>query len=570
MGEITDRDSERRDFVRTAIQEDLAGQRFPYPLHTRFPPEPNGYLHIGHAKSICLNYGLTEEFEGGQYNLRFDDTNPTNEEQQYVDRIQEDIRWLGFDWRDRLFFASDYFDQLYAWALALIRKGLAYVDSQSAEEISRNRGIPGSAGVNSSYRERSMEENVQLFEEMKEGRHPDGAHVLRAKIDMADPNLNMRDPVMYRIKHVEHQRCRNNWCLYPMYDWAHGQSDAIEQITHSICTLEFENHRPLYNWFLEKLEIAHPPRQIEFARLNLSFTIMSKRKLRQLVDQGHVSAWDDPRMPTISAMRRRGYSSAAIRKFSATIGVTKSESLVDLSLLEFCVREDLNKTSRRMMAVLDPLKLVITNYPADKQELCEAVNNPEDAEAGTHSIPFSRELFIERDDFMEDPPRKFFRLAPGREVRLKYAYFVRCEEVVKNDAGKIIEIRCTYDPASRGGKSPDGRKVKGTLHWLSIVHAREAELRLYEPLFMREDLNNLDDGVDFLDFINPQSLTTITAKIEPTLAKASKGERFQFLRQGYFCADIHDHSPGRPVFNRTVKLKDSWTKLQTKLERSKP
>ena len=500
MDETTVKALERKDFIRAAIREDLLAGRFPHPLRTRFPPEPNGYLHIGHAKSICLNYGLAEEFEGAEYNLRFDDTNPSNEEQQYVDSIQKDIRWLGFDWEERLYFASDYFDQLYAWAVELIRKGLAYVDSQSADEISKKRGTPTKVGVNSPYRDRSVEENLSLFEEMREGVHPDGSQVLRAKIDMADPNLNMRDPVMYRIKQQSHQRSGNSWCIYPMYDWAHGQSDAIEHVTHSICTLEFENHRPLYNWFLEKIGVEDPPRQIEFARLNLSFTIMSKRKLRQLVEEGQVASWDDPRMPTISAMRRRGYTPQAIRRFAAEIGVTKTESMVDFSLLEFFVREDLNKTARRVMAVLDPVKLVISNYPEDREELLEADNNPEDPRAGTRMIPFSRELFIEREDFMEDPPAKFFRLAPGREVRLKHAYFVRCQEVIKNGEGEIIEIRCIYDPESRGGRSPDGRKVKGTLHWLSAAHAEDAELRLYDRLFTRENLNSLGEGESFSGF----------------------------------------------------------------------
>lgn len=549
----------KTDFIRAAIRADIDAGRLR--VHTRFPPEPNGHLHIGHVKSICLNYGLAEEFEGGIYNLRFDDTNPSKEDQEYVDAIQEDIHWLGFDWEDRLYFASDYFDQLYAWAVELIKKGLAYVDSQSVDEISKRRGTPTSPGLDSPYRERPVEENLRLFQEMKEGRHTDGSQVLRAKIDMTHPNLNMRDPVMYRVRHQWHQRCGDTWCIYPMYDWAHGQSDALEGISHSICTLEFENHRPLYNWFLEKIGIEHPPQQIEFARLNLSFTVMSKRKLRQLVEEGHVASWDDPRMPTVSAMRRRGYPPEAIRNFAAEIGVTKTESMIDLALLEFLVREELNRVAPRVMAVLDPVKLIVDNYPEDRVEMLEADNNPGDEQAGTRMLPFSRELFIEREDFMEDPPKKFFRLAPGQEVRLKHAYFLRCERVVKDSSGTIIEIHCSYDPDSRGGKSPDGRKVKGTLHWLSARHALDAEIRLYDTLFSRENLNNLNEDESYLDYLNPQSLRVIRGKIEPGLAEAGVGERFQFLRQGYFCTDS-DHRPDHPVFNRTVSLKDGWAKVQ--------
>jgi glutaminyl-tRNA synthetase len=554
----------KNDFIRTAIREDLSAGRFPYPVHTRFPPEPNGYLHIGHAKSICLNYGLADDFEGASYNLRFDDTNPTKEEQEFVDSIMEDIRWLGFDWEDRLYFASDYFPQLYAWAVELINKGLAYVDSQSPEEISKGRGTPTEPGSDSPYRNRSIEENLKLFEEMKNGEHPDGSHVLRAKIDMKHPNLNMRDPVMYRIKHAHHHRTGDDWCIYPMYDWAHGQSDALENITHSICTLEFENHRPLYNWFLESIGVENPPRQIEFARLNLTNTVMSKRKLRQLVEEGHVASWDDPRMPTVSGMRRRGYTAAAIRKFAAEIGVTKTESMVELPLLEYFVREDLNKSADRVMVVLDPLKVVISNYPEDREEYFEAVNNPENEEAGTRQVPFSREIYIEREDFMEDPPRKFFRLAPGKEVRLKHAYFVTCDEVIRNDAGEVTELRCSYDPDSRGGNAADGRKVKGTLHWVSAKHAVDTEVRLYDTLFTRENMNALEEGEDMTDFINPDSLKVITAKAEPSVAQAAGETAFQFLRMGYFTADRHDHGADHPVFNRSVKLKDSWAKMQKK------
>ncbi len=554
----------KNDFIRTAIREDVAAGRFPYPVHTRFPPEPNGYLHIGHAKSICLNYGLPEDFPGGSYNLRFDDTNPTKEEQEFVDSIMEDIRWLGFDWEDRLYFASDYFPQLYAWAVDLIKKGLAYVDSQSAEEISRGRGTPTQVGVDSPFRNRSVDENLELFEQMKTGEHPDGSHVLRAKIDMKHPNLNMRDPVMYRIKHARHHRTGDEWCIYPMYDWAHGQSDALENITHSICTLEFENHRPLYNWFLESIGVENPPRQIEFARLNLTHTVMSKRKLRQLVEEGHVASWDDPRMPTVSGMRRRGYTSAAIRKFAAEIGVTKTESMVELNLLEYFVREDLNLKANRVMAVLDPVKLVLTNYPEDAQEEFDAINNPEDEGAGSRKIPFSRELYIEREDFMEDPPKKFFRLAPGREVRLKHAYFVTCDDVVKDENGTVTEIRCSYDPESRGGNTPDGRKVKGTLHWVSARHAIDAEVRLYDSLFTRENMTVLADDEEMTDFINPDSLKIINAKVEPSLAMAAPETGFQFMRQGYFTADRKDHSSEHPVYNRSVKLKDSWSKIQKK------
>ncbi|WP_041402112.1 glutamine--tRNA ligase/YqeY domain fusion protein [Salinispira pacifica] len=558
----------KNDFIRSAIREDMKEGRFPPPVHTRFPPEPNGYLHIGHAKSICLNYGLADDFEGAVYNLRFDDTNPVKEEQEYVDSIMEDIRWLGFDWEDRLYFASDYFQQLYDWAVKLIRDGNAYVDSQDPETISKSRGTPTEPGVNSPYRDRSVEENLKLFEEMRQGKHPDGSSVLRAKIDMAHPNLNMRDPVMYRIKHARHHRTGDDWCIYPMYDWAHGQSDALENITHSLCTLEFENHRPLYNWFLEKIGVENPPRQIEFARLNLTYTVMSKRKLRQLVEDGHVESWDDPRMPTVSGMRRRGYTPEAIRKFAAEIGVTKTESMVDLALLEFFVREHLNKTAQRRMAVLDPVKMVITNYPEGKEEWLEADNNPEDEHAGTRSIPFSGELYIERDDFMEDPPKKFFRLAPGKEVRLKHAYFVTCDEVIKDASGNITELRCSYDPESRGGQSPDGRKVKGTLHWVSAAHALDAEVRLYDNLFLRENLNTLEEDEDSLDYLNPESLVTVQAKLEPSLGDAEAGSSFQFLRKGYFCADSkdhkRDHSGNSIVFNRTVQLKDSWAKVKKK------
>lgn len=550
------------NFIHELIEEDMRTGRFGGRVHTRFPPEPNGYLHIGHAKSIWLNYGTAVKY-GGKFNLRFDDTNPTKEEQEYIDAIIEDVRWLGADWEDRLFYASDYFEQLYEWAIDLIKKGLAYVDDLSAEEIREYRGTLTEPGRNSPYRDRSVEENLDLFERMKNGEFPDGSRVLRAKIDMASPNLNLRDPVMYRILHAEHPRTGNKWCIYPMYDWAHGQSDSIEGITHSICTLEFEDHRPLYDWFLDALGIYHP-QQIEFARLNLTYTVMSKRRLLRLVNEGYVRGWDDPRMPTISGLRRRGYTPEAIRDFTERIGVSKANSVVDISLLEHCVRQDLNKRAPRRMAVLNPLRVVIENYPDDLVEEMEAINNPEDLSAGTRKVPFSKVLYIERDDFMEDPPKKFYRLAPGREVRLRYAYFVTCTGVVKDEQGQIVELRCTYDPATRGGDAPDGRKVKATLHWVSAAHALDAEVRLYENLFTVPDPSDVPPGKDFTDLINPHSLRVLTGcKLEPSLAEAQPGERFQFERQGYFCVDP-DSTPGHLVFNRTVTLKDTWAKIQQK------
>jgi len=549
------------DFIRTIIEEDLRTSKNEGRVHTRFPPEPNGYLHIGHAKSICLNFGLAEEYEG-LCNLRFDDTNPTKEEVEYVDSIKEDIRWLGFDWKEREYYASDYFETLYEYAIRLIQAGKAYVDDLSAEEIREFRGTLTEPGKESPFRTRSIEENLDLLKRMRAGEFPDGTRTLRAKIDMASGNLNMRDPVMYRILHASHHRTGDDWCIYATYDWAHGQSDSIENITHSICTLEFEDHRPLYNWFIEQLGIF-PSRQIEFARLNLSFTVMSKRKLLQLVQEGQVSGWDDPRMPTISGMRRRGYTPEAIQDFCDRIGVAKRESTVDIVLLEHCLREDLNKRAQRVMAVLRPVRLVIDNYPEDKVEMLEAVNNPEDASMGAREVPFSRILYIEREDFREDPPKKFFRLAPGREVRLKHAYYVTCTNVIKEEkTGEIMEIHCTYDPETRGGWSKDGRRVKGTLHWVSAAHAIDAEVRLYDHLFTLEDPSDVPEGKDFKDYLNPRSLETLTGcKMEPSLAEAASGDRFQFLRQGYFCVDP-DTTIEKPVFNRTVSLRDTWAKIE--------
>ncbi len=549
------------NFIRNIITEDVASGRFGGKVITRFPPEPNGYLHIGHAKSICLNFGLAAEF-GGYCNLRFDDTNPSKEEQEYVDAIMEDVRWLGFDWGDRLYYASDYFEKLYEWAIELIKKGKAYVCDLSTEEIREYRGTLTEPGKESPYRNRSVEENLDLFERMRNGEFPDGSKTLRAKIDMSSGNINMRDPVMYRIKHEEHHRTGNRWCIYPMYDWAHGQCDSIEGITHSICTMEYEDHRPLYDWFLDQLGIHHP-RQIEYARLNLSYTVLSKRKLLKLVSEGYVDGWNDPRMPTIAGMRRRGYTPEAIRNFCERIGVGKKESLVDIALLEFCVREHLNKIAPRVMAVLNPLRIVITNYPDGHEEYLDAINNPEDPDAGTRKVPFSKVLYIERDDFMENPPKQFFRLAPGREVRLRYAYFIKCENVVRDKNGDIVELHCTYDPATRGGDAPDGRKVKATLHWVSAKHAIEAEVRLYNNLFIKEDPNDVEEGKDFTDYINPKSLEVLkSCKLEPSLKDAKPGDRFQFERLGYFCVDTVDSTPGKPVFNRIVTLKDEWAKIQ--------
>ncbi|MBI5014553.1 MAG: glutamine--tRNA ligase/YqeY domain fusion protein [Deltaproteobacteria bacterium] len=546
-------------FIKDIVLEDNASGKFGGRVCTRFPPEPNGYLHIGHAKSICLNFGLAEEF-GGRCNLRMDDTNPTKEEDEYVRSIQEDVRWLGFDWDDRLFYASDYFGQLYAWAEQLIEAGKAYVDDLSADEIRAHRGTLTEPGRQSPYRDRSPAENLDLFRRMRAGEFPDGSRVLRAKIDMASPNVNLRDPVMYRILRATHHRTGDQWCIYPMYDYAHGQSDSIEGITHSVCTLEFEDHRPLYDWFCDALGIYHP-RQIEFARLNLTFTMMSKRRLLDLVQQRLVVGWDDPRMPTLSGLRRRGYTPEALRDFCSRIGVAKRDSTVDLALLEHCLREDLNRRAPRVMAVLRPLRVVLTNYPEGRVEELEAVNNPEDTAAGTRKVPFSRVLYIERDDFREDPPKKFFRLAPGREVRLRYAYFIKCEEVVKDAAGEVVELRCTYDAATLGGDAPDGRKVKATIHWVSAAHAVEAEVRLYDRLFT---VPNPAAEEDWVATLNPASLETLVGcRLEPSLSAASPGERFQFERLGYFCADP-DASSGRPVFNRTVTLKDQWAKIEAK------
>ncbi len=553
----------RKSFIHEIIVEDIRSGRYDGRVHTRFPPEPNGYLHIGHAKSICLNFGLARDFNG-LCNLRFDDTNPATEETEYVEAIQEDIRWLGFDWQDRLYFASDYFEQLYQWAEELIRKGLAYVDSCTPEQIREMRGTLTEPGVESPYRNRSVEENLDLFRRMRAGEFPDGAHVLRAKIDMASPNMNLRDPIMYRIRHARHHRTGDKWCIYPTYDWAHGQSDSIERITHSICTLEFENHRPLYDWFLQALGI-YAPRQIEFARLNLTYTVMSKRKLLELVREGHVSGWDDPRLPTLRGLRRRGFTPESIRNFCEVIGVTKFNALTDIGLLEHCLRDDLNKRAPRFMGVLNPLKIVITNYPEDKDEQLEAINNPEDPGAGTRLVPFSRELYIERDDFMENPPRKFYRLAPGREVRLRYAYFITCTEVIRDpQTGEVTELRCTYDPATRGGDAPDGRKVKATLHWVSARHARTAEVRLYDRLFRIENPAAIPDGEDWRDYLNPDSLRVIPeCPVEPAVADLPVGAHFQFERIGYFCVDP-DSTDQRPVFNRSVPLKDTWARIQQK------
>jgi glutaminyl-tRNA synthetase len=549
-----------RDFIRQAIDEDLAAGRFDR-VHTRFPPEPNGYLHIGHAKAITINFSIARDY-GGKCNLRFDDTNPAKEETEYVDAIKEDIHWLGYDWEERELYASDYFDQLYQWALKLIEKGKAYVDDLSADEIREYRGTLTEPGRDSPYRNRSVEENLDLFKRMRQGEFPDGSRVLRAKIDMASGNINLRDPVMYRILHNEHHRTGDRWCIYPMYDFAHGQSDSIEGITHSLCSLEYEDHRPLYDWFLDELEVYHP-RQIEFARLNLNYTVMSKRKLLQLVREGHVGGWDDPRMPTLSGMRRRGYTPEAIQDFCNRIGVAKNDSIVDIALLEHCVRQDLNLRAPRRMVVLNPLKVVIENYPEDLVEQMDAINNPEDASMGTRQVPFSRVLYIERDDFREDPPKKFFRLAPGREVRLRYAYFIKCVEAVKDENGEVVELRCTYDPATRGGDAPDGRKVKATLHWVSAANAVPVEVRMYDRLFSQPDP---DAGEDFLSSLNPHSLDVLqNCMAEPSLADAQPGSRFQFERQGYYCVDA-DTTPGHVVFNQTVALKDTWAKIEQKLQ----
>ena len=549
------------NFIRSIVAEDVKSGKSGGKVLTRFPPEPNGYLHIGHAKSICLNFGLAAEF-GGLCNFRFDDTNPGKEELEYVDSIMNDVRWLGFDWDDRLYHASDYFEQLYEWAIDLIKAGKAYVDSLGADEVREYRGTLTEPGKQSPFRDRPAAENLDLFKRMRAGEFGDGEYVLRAKIDMASPNLNLRDPVMYRIRHLTHWRTGDKWCIYPMYDYAHGQSDSLEGITHSICTMEYEDHRALYDWYLDNLDVPCHPQQIEFARLNLSYTVMSKRKLLQLVQEHYVTGWDDPRMPTLAGMRRRGYTPEAIRNFCERIGVGKRESLVDYGLLEYCVREDLNQRAQRVMGVLRPLKVVIENYPEHQVEQLDAINNPEDASAGTRQAPFARVIYIERDDFMENPPKQFFRLSPGREVRLRYAYFIKCTDVIRDEKGEVVELRCTYDPATRGGDSPpDGRKVKATLHWVSAAHAIDAEVRLYDMLLNRADPSEGKDGSTFKDFINPDSLEVIqAAKLEPSVAGAPAGSRYQFERLGYFCVDP-DSTPEKMVFNRTVTLRDTWAKV---------
>jgi glutaminyl-tRNA synthetase len=554
-----------KDFIREIIDEDLKTNKYDGRVHTRFPPEPNGYLHIGHAKSICLNFGIAGEYKG-LCNLRFDDTNPAKEEEEYVKSIINDVKWLGFDWGDRLLFASDYFDQMYNYALDLVKKGKAYVDDLSAEEISSYRGTLTHPGIDSPHRNRPIEENIELFEKMKAGEFADGKKVLRAKIDMSHPNLNMRDPIMYRVLHASHHRTGDKWCIYPMYDWAHGLEDSIENITHSICTLEFENHRPLYDWFLDNLGVYHP-QQIEFARLNLTYTIMSKRMLLELVEEKHVKGWDDPRLPTISGMRRRGYSPASIRNFCSRIGIAKVNSIVDFAFLEYCVREDLNKTCNRFMGVLNPLKVVIENYPKDKVEEFEAVNNPEDPKAGKRKVPFTKELYIEQNDFMEDPPKKFYRLTPGREVRFRYSYLITCQEAIKKD-GKIVELRCTIDPETHGGYAPDGRRVKSTIHWVSAPNAIDAEVNLYDRLFTVENPAGQKDK-DFKEFLNSKSLETLTnCKVEPAVQKLKPFDRFQFERLGYFCID-QNTTDKKLVINRTVSLRDTWAKIQKQQQNKK-
>ena len=549
------------NFIRDIIREDLKTNKYSGRVWTRFPPEPNGYLHIGHAKAICLDFGLADEFGGGT-NLRFDDTNPEKEETEYVESIQEDVRWLGFEW-ENLLYASDYFEQLYEWAAQLIKAGKAYVDDLTADEVRQYRGTLTEPGKESPHRNRSIAENLDLFERMRLGEFPDGSRCLRAKIDMASPNFNMRDPVMYRILRAEHHRTGNKWCIYPLYDFAHGQSDSLEKITHSMCTLEFEDHRPLYNWYIRELGIF-PSQQIEFDRLNLTYTLLSKRKLLQLVREGRVRGWDDPRMPTISGIRRRGYTPEAVRNFCNSIGVTKTNGTIELAMLEHFVREDLNKRALRVMGVLHPLKVVIDNYPERQVEEMDAVNNPEDPSAGTRRLPFSRELYIEQDDFREDPPKGYFRLSPGKEVRLRYGYFITAQRVVKNAQGEVVEVRCTYDPATRGGNAPDGRKVKSTIHWVSAAHAVPAEVRIYETLFSKPDPNDVPEGADFTANLNSNSLEIVkNAMLEPSLKSAAAGERFQFERLGYFCVDP-ESQPGAPVFNRTVALKDTWAKVEKK------
>lgn len=555
----------RSDFIRDIIKEDIKNNKNDGRVVTRFPPEPNGYLHIGHAKSFCLNFGIAEEF-GGHCNLRFDDSNPTKEKEEYVESIKEDIRWLGFDWREREYYASDYFEKLYEWATQLIKDGKAYVDDLSADEIREYRGTLTEPGKESPYRNRSVEENLDLFERMRNGEFPDGSRVLRARIDMASPNINMRDPVMYRILHKPHHRQGDKWCIYPTYDFTHGQSDSIEGITHSLCSIEFEDHRPLYDWFLDQLNVYHP-QQIEFARLNLSYTVVAKRKLLKLVEDDHVTGWNDPRMPTLSGLRRRGYTPESIRTFCNRIGVAKRESIVDIALLEHCVREDLNKRAPRVMAVLRPLRVVIDNYPEDKVEELDAINNPEDPDMGTRKVPFSQVLYIEREDFREEPPKKFFRLAPGHEVRLRYAYFIKCVDVVKDETGKVVELHCTYDPKTRGGDAPDGRKVKATLHWVSASHALKAEVRLYDHLFTKANPDDVEEDKDIISNLNPKSLEVLTScQIEPSLKNAKPGNRYQFERLGYFCVDSVDSSDKKLVFNRTVSLRDTWAKIEKNLK----
>ncbi len=562
--------AESKDFIREIVKADLASGKYrPEEIQTRFPPEPNGYLHIGHAKAICLDFGIAQEF-GGKCNLRMDDTNPGKEEKEYYDAIQEDITWLGYHWDGPIRFASDYFQQMYDWAILMIKKGLAYVDDQSADEIRATRGTPFEPGKNSPWRDRSVEENLELFERMNKGEFPDGSRVLRAKIDMASPNINFRDPVMYRILHEAHEHTGTKWVVYPMYDWAHGLEDSIEHVTHSLCTLEFEIHRPLYNWFLEPLPIPRKPRQIEFSRLNLTYTVMSKRKLLRLVQEGHVSGWDDPRMPTIRGLRRRGYTPSSIRNFVASVGITKFNGVTDVGVLENCLREELNREAPRYMAVLHPLKVVLTNYPEGQTEWLEAVNNPEKPEAGSRKIPFGRELYIDQEDFKEVPPPKYFRLSPGKEVRLRWGYFITCNEVVKNADGSIAEIRCTYDPATKGGNAPDGRKVKGTIHWVEAAHSVEAEVREYDRLFRVPEPDAVPEGHDFIENLNPDSLRVLTGcRVEAGLAELPPETRVQFERVGYFCTDWRDHAAGRPVFNRTVGLKDSWAKIVAKDEAAK-
>ena len=556
-------DKKSLNFIEQIVEADLKAGKNGGRLNTRFPPEPNGYLHIGHAKAICMDFGIAEKF-GGTCNLRFDDTNPVKEDVEYVDSIMEDIHWLGFDWGDRLYYASDYFPKLWDLAIRLIKEGKAYVDEQSSEEIARQKGTPTQPGIESPYRNRSVEENLDLFERMNKGEFEEGRFVLRAKIDMASPNMHFRDPIMYRIIKHPHHRTGTKWNVYPMYDFAHGQSDYFEGVTHSICTLEFEVHRPLYEYFVKELaDDSYCPRQIEFNRLNLTYTVMSKRKLLQLVKEGLVAGWDDPRMPTICGLRRRGYTPESIKNFIQKIGYTKYDGIISVSLLEHSIREDLNKTATRVSAVLNPVKLIITNYPENKVEYLETENNPEDPEAGTHQIPFTRELYIERDDFMENPPKKYYRLSPGGEVRLRYAYLIRCDEVIKDADGKVVELRCTYDPMSKGGRSSDGRKVKGVIHWVSARHAVPAEVRLFDRLFVKEDMNDIEEGKTFEDYLNPDSLKTVTGYLEPSLNEAAEGDTFQFERLGYFCVDRDSTAAGK-VFNRTVTLKDSWAKMAAK------